>query len=196
MAPLAFGAEQPFAAEEEQSGQKQSTEAGFELQTAEEMQDTTPPFPGSLASPLLARMRPTPSLVLLSPERTGLALLVEVTAPVHFWLRGAVTGILQHLQKRGEREGRPVRSAERERGLGRSKGWLYTALPCDLLQHSALACSSPQSPASLLFGLGNDIMAKGCHSPTPKEAEDGGGGRGGKPETLEPPIGGLVGQGT
>lgn len=172
-----------LAAEEEQSRQKQSTEAGSELQTAEEMQDTTPPFPGSLASPLLAhpfaRMRPTPSLVLLPPKRTELALLVEVTAPVHFWLKGAVTGIRQHLQKRGERERRPVRSTERERGLGRSKGWLYTALPCDLLQHSALACSSPQSPASLLFGLGNDIMAKGCHSPTPKEAEDGGGGHGG-----------------
>lgn len=159
------------------------------------MKDTMLLFPKSLALPLLphrfARMRPTPSLVLLPLERIGLALHLEVTAPVHSWLRGGVTGMLPHLWKREEREGRPVSSTEREGGPGRSKGWVfYTALPCDLLQRSVLACSLPQSPASLLFGLGNDIMAKGCHSPTPKEAEDGGGGGGGggKPEPFEPPI--------
>lgn len=158
------------------------------------MNDTMPPSPRSLTAPLpphgFARMRPTASLVLLPLERTGLALHPEVIAPVHAWLRAGVTGMLQHLQKRGEKEGRPVMSATRKRGPGRSRGGrgVSTALPRDLPQHSveAIARCSPQSPASLLFGLGNDIMAKSCHSPTPKEAEDGGGG--GKPEPLEPPI--------
>lgn len=49
MVLLAFDAEQPFKAEGEPSRQKQSGEAGSELQTAEEMQDTMPLFPGSLA---------------------------------------------------------------------------------------------------------------------------------------------------
>lgn len=151
-----------------------------------------PPSPRSLAAPLpphhFARMRPTPSLLPL--ERIELALHPDVMAPVHAWLRGSVAGMLQHLQNLPASPGRGGQSgAQQGKGdLGEARGG-FSPQPYHGIYRStveALACSSPKSPASLLFGLGNDIMAKGCHSPTPKEAEDGGGG--GKPEPLEPPI--------